>query len=148
MVPLGRVRDAAPGEEHPPQEGRPAALLLQQSEVDVQGQVLLRAEAQQVHDPAELAAVCDLEHQLAALPLLRQPVEPQAEGPVKQLGKPGSQSGVPGDDPHLACAEGVAVQQDAVGLRPGAAQLLHRQAAQLVFGFKGKGHGWVSSNSG
>ncbi|CAN4048756.1 DUF3848 domain-containing protein, partial [Dysosmobacter welbionis] len=61
VVPLGRVRDAAPGEEHPPQEGRPAALLLQQSEVDVQGQVLLRAEAQQVHDPAELAAVCDLE---------------------------------------------------------------------------------------
>ena len=56
MIALLRVCDAAAGKKHPPQEGRPAALLLQQSEVDVQGQVLLRAEAQQVHDPAELAA--------------------------------------------------------------------------------------------
>ena len=44
------------------------------------------------------------------------------------------------DDPHLRRAEGIAVEQDPVGLCPRAAQLLHRQAAQLVFRIVGKGH--------
>jgi hypothetical protein len=89
---------------------------------------------------ASFSPVGDLKDQLAGLPLLRLAVEPQGEGPVEELGQPGGKVGIFRGDPHLRGAEGAAEKQNAVGLRPGAAELVDGQTAQLVFRFKGERH--------
>ena len=140
VVALQGVRDAAPGEEDAPEEGGAAALLLQEAEIDVQDQVLLRGVAQEVDDVVELFLVRDLEDPLALLPLLRHPVKAQGEGPLKDLGQPLGKARVLRNDADLGGVEGVAVEQNAVGLRPGAAVALHRKAAELALRFVGEGH--------
>ncbi|MPM73773.1 hypothetical protein SDC9_120755 [bioreactor metagenome] len=82
MIPLQRVRDAAPGEKHAPQKRGPAALLLQQTEIDVQHHVLLRRKAKRVDNTVQLTAVGHLKHQLSLRIRLRLSVKPEAKGPV------------------------------------------------------------------
>ena len=95
-------------------------------------QILPGIVAQLVDDAVQLAPVGDAEDQLPPL-LLRQTVEFQAEGPLEQSGQPGGKVSALGNEPHLCGAEGIAVEQHAVGLGPCAAQALHRHPAQLVF---------------
>ena len=142
MVALGGVRDAPPGEEAAPEKGRPAALLLHHGEVDVQGQALPGVVAQEVNDVVQLLPLGDLKNHLPRLPpaQIRLAVEPEVEGPLKQPGQPGGKVGILRDDPDLGRAEGVAVEQNAVGLRLGATAPLDRQTAELIFRIKGKGH--------
>ena len=141
MVTLLGVGDTPPCEKRPPQESRPVAWLLHQPEVDVKHQILSGVEAQQVDDMIQLLSIRDLENPLSLLLfLLRLAVKRQVKGSAEQLGQPGGEVWILRDDPHLRRAEGVAVEQDPVGLCPRAAQLLHRQAAQLVFRIVGKGH--------
>ena len=98
--------------------------------------MLLWVIAQHVDDVIQLLSLRDLEHHLARLVRLRLAVEPQAEGAVEQLGQPCGKVGILRDDTNLRGAEGIAVEQNTVRLRPGATQLLHRQPAQLIFGVK------------
>ena len=140
MVALQGIRDAAPGEEDAPEKGRPAALLFQETEIDMQDQVLFRGIAQEVDDMVELFFIRDLEDQLPLLPLLRHAVKARREGALKDLGQPLGKARVLRDDAHLSGVEGMAVEQDAIGLRPGAAMALNRKAAKLVFRFVGEGH--------
>ena len=132
MIALFRVGDTAPRQKGPPQEGRPAALVLQQPEVHMEHQILPGIVAQLVDDAVQLAPVGDAEDQLPPL-LLRQTVEFQTEGPLEQPGQPGGKVSALGNDPHLCGAEGIAVEQHTIGLSSGAAQALHRHPAQLVF---------------
>ena len=148
VVALQGIRDAAPGEEDAPEEGGAAALLLQEAEIDVQDQVLLRGVAQEVDDVVELFLVRDLEDPLALLPLLRHPVKAQGEGPLEDLWQPLGKAGVFCDDTDLGGVEGMAVEQDPVCLRPGAAVALHRKAAELVFRLVGEGHSAPLSRAG
>ena len=128
MIPLLGIHDAAAGEKQP--AGRqPAAALLQQAEVDMEGQVLAGVVAQEVDDMVQLLPLRNLKDHLP-LPLLdplRPSVELEAERPLEELGKPPREVGILRDDPHLRGVEGIAVQQNAVGLRPGTAQLLDRK---------------------
>ena len=130
MVALLGVRDAAPGKKGSPQERRPVAGLLHHTEIDVEHQILLGIKPQQIDDMVQLFLICDLEDPLALLLLrLRLAVELQVEGPAEQFGEPGGKMGVLRDDADLRGTEGIAKQQNSVGLRPGTAQLLYRQAA-------------------
>ena len=137
VVPLSRVGHRPPGQKGPPQEGGPAAVLLQHGEVDVQGQGR-PVRAVGLMDGLQLAGVLDGEDVLS-LPL-GQAVEGEPEGFFEQDGQPLGKGLVLGDDAHLVPAEGVAVEQHPVGLRLGAALLVHLQAAQLVFYLSSKGH--------
>ena len=80
-------------------------------------QILPGIVAQLVDDAVQLAPVGDAEDQLPPL-LLRQTVEFQTEGPLEQPGQPGGKVGALGNEPHLRGAEGIAVEQHAVGLGP------------------------------
>ena len=91
---------------------------------------MLGIKPQQIDDMVQLFLIRDLEDPLALLLLLlRLAVELQVEGPAEQLGEPGGKMGVLRDDADLRGTEGIAEQQNSVGLRPGTAQLLYRQAA-------------------
>ena len=129
MIALQRIGNAPPGKEDAPQEGSAAALLLQHGEVDVQHQILPGIIAQQVCDMIQFLSVRDLEHHLALCPRFRLAVKVKIERPVEQLRKACGKVGILRDDTDLRGAERVAVEQDTVGLRPGAAQLQNRQAA-------------------
>ena len=90
--------------------------------------------AQCIHDTLQLLRLCDLKDQLAAGRFIRRnPVKLHTERPLEQPGQPGGKVGALGNEPHLRGAEGIAVEQHAVGLGPCAAQALHRRPAQLVF---------------
>ena len=127
MIPLLGIHDAAAGEKAAPQEGSPAAALLQQAEVDMEGQLLLGIVTQQIDDSRQFLRIRDLEDPLS--PFLRQAVEPEAEGLLEEPGEAGGEVAIFRDDPDLRRIEGVAVQQDAVGFRPGAAEALDIQLA-------------------
>ena len=139
MIALFRVGDTAARQERAPQEGRAAAVVLQQGEVHMQHQRLAGIVAQRVQNAPQLLRLGDLENQLAAGQVVRrQPVELHIERPLEQPGQAGGKLRILGDDPHLLHGEGVAVQQRAVALGPCAAQPLHRAPAQLRLGLIGK----------
>ena len=109
----------------------------------MQHQILPGVVAQGVDDAVQLFAVGDLEDQLAGLPRLPfeqlrlgLAVKPQTEGLVEQLGQARGKVGVLCDDAHLRGTESVAIEQDAVGLRQGAASPLNGDLAQFVFGIE------------
>ena len=106
----------------------------------MQGQGLLGLIAKLADDPLQLLRVGDLENEFfPALLLPGQPVKAEAKGPVKQLGQALCKLGIFGDNSDLPGVKGVAVEQNAVGLRPGAANTLHRYPAQFTFHLIGKG---------
>ena len=134
MVPLLRIGDAASRQKCPPQERRPAAVLLQYSEVHVQRCQLPRIIAQCVDDLFQLFRRCDAEDQLSfAVRFLRYPVEFYPKSFLKQLWQPCGEVSVLRDDPYLSGRERVAVQQHTVALSPGAALAANSHAAQLIF---------------
>ena len=91
---------------------------------------MLGIEPQQIDDMVQLFLIRDLEDPLALLLLrLRLAVELQVEAPAEQFAEPGGKMGVLRDDAALRGTEGIAKQQNSVGLCPGTAQLLYRQAA-------------------
>ena len=108
----------------------------------MQGQALPGVVAQEVNDVVQLLPLCNLKNHLSRLfPVrVRLAVKAEVEGPLKEPGQPGGKIGILRDDPDLRGAEGVAIEQDPVGFRLGAATPLHRQPAKLIFRFKGKGH--------
>ena len=65
MIAFQGIRNAAACEEHPPQERRPAALLLQQGKIDVQHQILPGIIAQQIDDVIQLFPLRDLKDHLS-----------------------------------------------------------------------------------
>ena len=118
MIPLSRVGDGAPGQKGPPEEGRPAALLLQHAEVDVQRRGPVVPPQQLLHS-GELAGVLHGEDVLA-LPV-GQAVKGEAKGPAQQLGQALGKGVALGDDPDLSGGEGIAVEQHPIALGLGAA---------------------------
>ena len=61
MVALAGLCHASPRQEGPSEKGRPAALLLQQAEVDVEHRALPGVKAEGVDDPVDLFRVGELE---------------------------------------------------------------------------------------
>ena len=109
----------------------------------MQHRALPGIEAEGVNDPVDLPLVGQVEY-VFPLPVSGQTVKLQAEGPVQQQGQAGCEALALGDQPHLAGGEGVAVQQRAVGLRPGAAGPVQARPAQFGFYVAGKRHGVAS----
>ena len=134
VVALGGVGDAAAGEKHPPQEGGAAAVLLQQAEIDVEHRVLPGIEAEGIDDPRQLPRLRNLENVLLLI-LAGQAVKGHSEGPVQQFGQPLGKALALCDHPDLSGGEGIAVEQRAVELRPGAAAPAHGGPAQLALHF-------------
>ena len=99
----------------------------------MQHQVLPGIVSQQVRDVVQFFPLRDLKYHLSLGSGLRLAVKPQAEGPVEQLGKSPRKVEILCNDANLGGTERIAVEQDTVGLRPGAAQFLHRQPAQFIF---------------
>ena len=147
MVPLQRVRQAAAGKKGPSEKRRSTALLLQQSKVDVEDQILPGVIAQQIDDMVQLPAVRDLKHHLPRCLRLWETVKLHIEGSLEELWKTRGKIGVFCNNPDLRGTESIAIEQNAIGLRPGAAELLHWKPAQLIFGIKGKGHGFPPGRS-
>ena len=85
MIGLGGACNASPGQKSPPKKGGLAAILLHHRQIDMQGQGVLRAEAEGLHDLCDLLLGADREHLLAGAPLLRTGVEGQAKGLPKEL---------------------------------------------------------------
>ena len=74
-----------------------------------------------------------------ALPL-RKPVEGQAERLPEQGGQPLGKGLVLRNDAYFSAAEGIAVEQNPVCLRLGAAFPAQSRPAQLIFYLSAKGH--------
>ena len=107
MVPLLWVGHRAPGQKGPPQEGGPAAALLQHSEVDMEGQGP-RVPPERLLDDPQLVRVGNGKDMLS-LPV-GQAVEGQLEGFFEQQRQPLGQSVALRDDAHLGGGEGIAVK--------------------------------------
>ena len=137
MVALPGVGHRAAGQERAPEEGRAAAGLLQGREVNVQRQAL-RVHPIGLVDEPQLVRRLDGKHPLA-LPF-RKPVEGQAERLPEQGGQPLGKGLVLRDDAYFSAAEGVAVEQNSVCLRLGAAFPAQSRPAQLIFYLSAKGH--------
>ena len=137
VVALPGVGHRAAGQEGPPEEGRPAAGLLQGREVDMQRQGL-RVHPIGLVDEPQLVRRLDGKHPLA-LPL-RKPVKGQAERLSEQCGQPLGKGLVLCNDAYLTAAEGIAVQQHPVCLRLGTAFPAQPRPAQLIFYLSAKGH--------
>ena len=139
VIALLGIRHAPAREKRPAQKRRPAALVLKQSEIDVQHHRLARVIAELVDDPVELLRIGNLENELSvAAVVLGQAVELHRKRPLKQARQARGKLGVFRDNAHQRRRERVAVQQHAIGLRPRAAQTADRRAAELTFDFIGK----------
>ena len=124
MVALAGLCYTPPRQKGAPKESRPAALFFQQAEIDVQHRTLPGIKAESVDHLMDLFRVGELEN-VFPIPLSRQPVKPQAEGPVQQDRKPVGEAPALCNDTYLPGGEGVAIEQHAVGFRPGTAEPVH-----------------------
>ena len=113
--------------------------LLQQAEVDVVGGAVEVKGAGLPKGP-ELVRLGDGEHPFPR-PLPAPAVEAQAKGLLEEQGQALGKGGGLGDDAHLPGGEVVAKEQDAAGLRLGAAGPGELGPAQLCFRVASKGHG-------
>ena len=138
VIGLPGVGDRPPRQERPPEEGSPAAGLLQHGEVHVVCQTA-RIHPEGPAHCCQLGRVRDAE---AVLPLpIRQTVKGEAERLAEQDREPLGKCLVLRDDADLPPGKGVAVKQNAVCLRLGAAFPVQRRPAQLPLGLSCKGHG-------
>ena len=133
VVALRRVRDAPAGEERAAQEGRPAALVLENAEVDVMGEGAGCVVAVGGEDRGDLLRVGHQEDGLAAAPAAADGVERKGERPLPELRQTLRERGGGGDDADFARGEAVGVEQHAVGLRLRAAGPVQRRPAKLRF---------------
>ena len=139
MIALLRVRHRAPGHKGPPEKRRPAALLFENAQIDLEGHGGGGLQAEDIVNPVDLFRVLHGEN-LLARPVLRQLVELEAEGLLEQLRQPLGKIPALGDDPDCVGRKRIAEQQHAVALRHGAAGPGGRQLAQLLLDAGTKGH--------
>ena len=140
VVALGRVGHRAPRQKGPPQKGGAVMVLLQHGKVDVVGQTRRQVGAVGLPDGRQLPRVRNEKDPLPGLRRFGRPVEVHLECLAEEDGQALGKDRGAGDDFDLGGGEAVAEQEDAVGLRPGAAPAGQRDPAQLPFDLRGKGH--------